>query len=304
LQGHAEEGRLLDRQQGGERLPLAGHLVGGEGGDVVGEVGPAGQVLWYLKRLEPEAVQVAPQRLVPAVVETDIDLTPELEALTREIEDEWDADPADLPASTLPLTPRLAGLFPTAQVTERVRFTFVDGQSSERFGGWVARPGRYVVGLTEWYDRIDMPVGGLLNIRRSERPDEIIITGSRRRPTREWVRTAAPTTDGRLAFSMQKKQLSVNFDELMVVAIDQQPVVDDLWRKLASMPFDRLVADVFRELAKLNPQSAVHARSLYAAVNVARRCPPAPIFAELVKQPYYTHVGDAYWRFDSSQYSN
>ncbi len=283
------------------------------------EVGPAGQVLWYLKRLEPEAVQVAPQRLVPAVVETDIDLTPELEALTREIEDEWDADPADLPASddiqvtltfphrrsgTLPLTPRLAGLFPTAQVTERVRFTFVDGQSSERFGGWVARPGRYVVGLTEWYDRIDMPVGGLLNIRRGERPDEIIITGSRRRPTREWVRTAAPTTDGRLAFSMQKKQLSVNFDELMVVAIDQQPVVDDLWRKLASMPFDRLVADVFRELAKLNPQSAVHARSLYAAVNVARRCPPAPIFAELVKQPYYTHVGDAYWRFDSSQYSN
>ena len=283
------------------------------------EVGPAGQVLWHLKRLEPEAVQITPQRLAPVVVDTDVTLTPELEALAREIEDEWEANPAALPpsddilvtltfphrrAGTLPLTPRLAALFPTAQVTERVRFTFVDGQTNDRFGGWVVRPGRYVVGLVEWYDRIDMPVGGLLNVRRGAQADEIVVTAERRRPTREWVRTAAPTTDGRLAFSMQKKQLSVNFDELMVVAVDQPTVVDDLWRKLAGVSFERIVADVFRELAKLNPQSAVHARSLYAAVNVARRCPPAPIFGELVKRSFYTHVGDAYWRFDSSQYSN
>lgn len=283
------------------------------------EVGPAGQVLWYLRRLEPDAVQAAPQRLVPAVVDVHAPLTPELDALAREIEDEWSTDLEPLPAAddvqvtltfphrragTLPLAPRLAALFPTAQVTERVRFTLVDGLTGERFAGWVARPGRYVVGLTEWYDRIDMPVGGLLNVRRGERADEIVLTAARRRPTREWVRTAAPTSEGRLAFSMQKKQLSVNFDELMVVAVDQQPVVDDLWRKLASVPFDRLVVDVFRELAKLNPQSAVHARSLYAAVNVARRCPPAPIFAELVQRPFYTHVGDAYWRFDPSQYNN
>ncbi len=283
------------------------------------EVGPAGQVLWYLRRLEPDAVQAAPQRLVPVVSETDVELTPELAALAREIEDEWTVDPHDLPAAddvqvtltfphrragTLPLTPRLAALFPTAQVTERIRLNLVDAQTGERLAGWVVRPGRYVVGLGEWYDRIDMPVGGLLNVRRGERPDEIVLAAARRRPTREWVRTAAPTSEGRLAFSMQKKQLSVNFDELMVVAVDQPTVVDDLWRKLAHTPFERLVVDVFRELAKLNPQSAVHARSLYAAVNVARRCPPAPIFGELVQRPYYTHVGDAYWRFDPSQYNN
>jgi hypothetical protein len=69
------------------------------------------------------------------------------------------------------------------------------------------------------------------------------------------------------------------------------------------MPFDRLIANVFRELAKLNPQSTVHAKTLYAAANVARRSPPGPIFAELVSRPYYSHVGDAYWRFDQSQWT-
>jgi hypothetical protein len=63
------------------------------------------------------------------------------------------------------------------------------------------------------------------------------------------------------------------------------------------------VADVFRELAKLNPQSAVHAKTLYAAVNVARRSPPGPIFTELATQPYYALVGDAYWRFDQARWT-
>ena len=52
-----------------------------------------------------------------------------------------------------------------------------------------------------------------------------------------------------------------------------------------------------------NVQSAVHAKTLYAAVNVARRSPPGPIFAELVSHPYYLLVGDAYWRFDQSHWT-
>jgi len=176
------------------------------------EVGPAGQVLWHLRRLEPDAVQAPPQRLVPVITDTDVVLTPELSQLANEIEDEWTTDPLETAAiddvqviltfphrraGTLPLTPRLAALFPTAQVTERVRFTLVDSLNGERLAGWVVRPGRYVVGLAEWYDRIDMPVGGLLNVRRGERPDEIVLTASRRRPTREWVRTAATSSEGR-----------------------------------------------------------------------------------------------------------
>ena len=62
-------------------------------------------------------------------------------------------------------------------------------------------------------------------------------------------------------------------------------------------------ADIFRELAKLNPQSAVHAKTLYTAVNVARRAAPGPVFAEVVTRPWYAHVGDAYWRFDQSHWT-
>ena len=50
-------------------------------------------------------------------------------------------------------------------------------------------------------------------------------------------------------------------------------------------------------------KSAVHAKTLYAAVNVARHSPPAPIFAELVSHPYYVLVGDDYWRFDQSRWT-
>jgi hypothetical protein len=95
----------------------------------------------------------------------------------------------------------------------------------------------------------------------------------------------------------------VDYDELMIVAGGNQAAVDEVWVKSQSLPFGRLVADVFRELAKLNPQSAVHAKTLYAAVNVARRSPPGPIFHELISHPYFALVGDAYWRFDQSQWT-
>ncbi len=99
---------------------------------------------------------------------------------------------------------------------------------------------------------------------------------------------------------MQKRLISVNYDELTVIAVDNPVAIDDVWLKSQHAPFERLVADLFRELAKLNPQSAVHAKSLYAAVNVVRRSPPGPIFAELASRAWYAHVGDAYWRFDQS----
>jgi hypothetical protein len=117
------------------------------------------------------------------------------------------------------------------------------------------------------------------------------------------VRTAVAGPDGRLAFSMQKRLIGVEYDEQMIVAADNLPAVDEVWERSQSLSFPRLVADIFRELAKLNPQSAVHAKTLYAAVNVARRSPPGPIFAELATRPYYALVGDAYWRFDQTQWT-
>jgi hypothetical protein len=61
-------------------------------------------------------------------------------------------------------------------------------------------------------------------------------------------------------------------------------------------PFDKLVADMIREMSKLTPQGHVHAQELYSAVNIVRRVPPAPLFALLSSRPEFIHVGDLHFR--------
>ena len=283
------------------------------------EVGPTGQVLWFLHRVEPPEAIEQPRRLINAGPEFDRSvLTPVLLDLEREIDDEFspqpeDAAPADevqltlnfahRRSGTLPISWRLAPLFPTALVSPRVRFSLVDADSGDQMPGWVVRQGQYVFGLDEWYRKHDLVAGGHLTVRRGAQPGEVVVRALKRRPTREWVRTAVAGHDGRLAFSMQKRLIGVDYDEQMIVAVDQIAPVDEVWQRSQNLPFARLVADIFRELAKLNPQSAVHAKTLYAAVNVARRSPPGPIFAELATRPYYALVGDAYWRFDQAHWT-
>jgi hypothetical protein len=110
------------------------------------------------------------------------------------------------------------------------------------------------------------------------------------------------TEDGKVGFTMLKQAIGTAYDDLMVVGLVDPVALDEAWLKGKQrlMPVDRLVAQVFRELAKLTPQSAVHAQSLYSGVNVLQRLPPGAVFAELVSQPYYVHVGDLYWRFEPS----
>ncbi len=285
------------------------------------EVGPTGEVLWYLRRLEPPEVTFPPRRLDSAAPEMRLAELPDvLVKLEQELDDELspaaEADPAapvdevtlhvTFPhrrSGTLPLASRLAPLFPTALESPRVRFLWMDGDTGEQFPGWVVRANHYVFGLEEWYKKHDFPAGGLLTVRRGETPDVVVLKAGTRRPNREWVRTAVAGTDNRLNFSLLKKPVAVSYDELTIIAADNLTAIDEVWNKSQHLPFERLVADVFRELAKLNPQSTVHAKTLYAAVNVARRSPPGPIFTELVTRPYFVHVGDAYWRFDLSQWT-
>ncbi len=283
------------------------------------EVGPAGQVQWHLRRLEPAEVKEAPRclRYEAGAPSSAVRLHPELIKLEHDLDDEFSplnsvtASPAKevtlsltfphLRAGTLPLSEKLSPLFPTAYESPRIRFILVDGHTGEKRPGWVVRQGRYVFGLADWYKKYDMPVGGHLTVQQGETPGEVIVKIARRRPVREWVRTA--TLNGRLSFSMQKRPISVEYDEQMIVAVDNPAAIDDIWQKMTNAPLEKVVLDIFRELAKLTPQSAVHARSLYSAVNVVRRAPPGDIFGELALRPYYAHVGDAYWRFDESHYS-
>jgi hypothetical protein len=163
-----------------------------------------------------------------------------------------------------------------------------------------------VTGLEAWYRRYEIPAGGLVKVERGDVSGEVVVSAVDRRKRNDWIRTVSITDELQIGFSMLKQQVGTSYDDRMIVGLIDPVALDQAWLKgeQRRMPIDRLVAYVFRELAKLNPQSAVHAQALYSGVNVIRRLPPAPIFAELVGRPQYIHVGDLYWRFDEAAWSS
>ncbi|MFQ6100662.1 MAG: hypothetical protein ACE5OS_05440 [Anaerolineae bacterium] len=275
------------------------------------EVGPAGEVLWFLRRLEPEEVQSVPVHLQYQPLEYDPALlTSEMLALEQELADEWSnldipsevSEPAIVvltyphwKSGTLPLSSRLAPAFPTGR-THRIRFTFVDGETGEKMPGWVVREKRYVYGLKEWYKESDVLVGAYLELERGEEPGTVVIRRRSRRPRREWIRVAL-AVEGRLTFEMRKQLIACEYDELMIVIEEDSATMEGVWARVheQGLSLSQLVAEIFPELAKLSPQGTVHAATLYSAVNVVRRTLPGPMLAELVVSGHYAPVGDNYW---------
>jgi hypothetical protein len=80
----------------------------------------------------------------------------------------------------------------------------------------------------------------------------------------------------------------------MAIFVSDFSVVDPLWSNKRSL--EDLTAMMTRELSKLTPQGHVHAQELYAAINLVRRVPPAPLLAMLASKPEFTHVGDLHFR--------
>jgi hypothetical protein len=278
------------------------------------EVGPAGDVLWYLQRLEPPEVLLQPAYLRYHEVDYDRSaLTPEMLILEQSLNDELSPIPGKVQyaeeaefrlifphwiSGTLPLPIRLRRIFPTAYEAPRVRFMLVDGDTHERFPGWVVREKRYVYGLQEWYQARGVMPGTVIRVRKGGQPGEVIIHTDSRRPSREWVRTVLVGSDGGIVFAMLKQIVSTPIDERMAIAIPDKKALEQVWlsHHKDQPPFERVVVNTVRELAKLNPQSHAHASELYAAVNITRRTPPGPILALLATRPWFVHVGDLHFR--------
>ncbi len=282
------------------------------------EVGPAGKILWHLKRLEPNEVLNTPEFLNFAEISHERSvLTSDMLALEKNLDDELSPFEDTLQsrevqinllyphwrAGTLPLSSRLRSLFPTAYRTPRIRFILVDGETGNKFPAWVVREDKYVFGLRDFYEQKGIFPGSLLTIRKSDAPGEVIIEAHTRRPAREWVRTVLVGADGGLVLALLKQIVGTNFDDRMAIVIPDQNSLDNVWKKIKTerIPFERSVVDMLRELAKLNPQGHVHASELYSAVNLVRRCPPAPLLALLATRPWFVHVGDLHYRFDDSE---
>jgi len=280
------------------------------------EVGPAGKVLWCLQRLEPESVREVPLYLRYSPMEYDRSLlTEDMLALEAQLDDELseasfigreDVDEVTisliyphLRAGTLPITPVVQPMFPTAYESPRVRFTLVDGNTGEKIPAWVVRTDRYVSGLQDWYESHDLMPGSLVRIRRGKKPGEVVIEAKTHRTTKDWVRTVIVGADGGVVFALLKQTVTAEFNDRMAFALPAMDAADQLWDPAVQQKrsFDELVISVMRELTKLNPQGHTHAQELYAAVNIVRRVPFAPLMALLASQSdLFVHVGDLHYR--------
>ncbi len=278
------------------------------------EVGPAGEVLWFLKRLEPEDVRQIPAPLRYTVIPYQRSgMSREMLALESELDDELaeSEPPSDETsevvislnyphwrAGTLPVSARVRGLFPTAYYTQRVRFTLVDGQSHDEMPAWVVRQHGYVVGLSRFYQKYGVMPGSLISVTRGKKHGQVIVTAKSRRPMRDWVRTVLVGSDGRIVFAMLKQNITTDFNERMVIAVPDVVGVDEASSQIAKqhLPFEQLAADMMVELIKMNTQGHVHAQELYSALNIVRRCPPGPLLTYLASDPKFKHVGDMHFR--------
>lgn len=280
------------------------------------EVGPAGQVLWCLRRLEPDFVREVPPPLCYMEAPHDRGaLTPEMIALEAQLDDELTVGDVDsredvssvtitliyphLRAGTLPVSQRTRKLFPTAYESPRVRFTLVDGKTQQRIPAWVVLEHGYVFGLREWYKAHQLIPGSLVQVRKGENPGEVIVEAKSQRSAKDWVRTVMVGSDGGFVFATLKQPITAEFNDRMVVHVPDFKALDPIWEKKRS--FEDTLLMVMRELAKSNPQGHVHAQELYAGVNLVRRVPPAPIFAALETNPIFKHVGDMHFRLDEEE---
>jgi hypothetical protein len=285
------------------------------------EVGPAGEILWFLHRLEPEPVRETPVFLrTYALPEIDPEEYANLlsgfgQLVIDELEPALNPVPTEnvnqttltliyphWRAGTLPLAGSLVKLFPTAYESPRIQFTFVDGNSGDKFSGWVVRPLHYVYGLRDWYLSQGLTAGSLVHIQRGKNPGEIIVKADKKRSSREYIRTAMVGSDGGVVFSMLKHIVSAAIDERMGIVVSNLDTLDEVWERNTKQRANltHAVKTVMREMVKLSPQSHVHAQELYAGINILRRCPPGPILAVLLQSHWAKHLGNLYFRLEET----
>lgn len=283
------------------------------------EVGPAGETLWFLKQFEPEDVKEIPQYLKYRAVDyPKEEIAPLIEMFEGNLFDEleaWDSAPLDQGritlslsyphwrSGTLPLSPSLKNMFPTAYEAPRIKFTFFDAIEKSTFPGWVVRPGKYISGLNKWYSEHEIIPGSLINVAKGKVPGEITIGYEKSRQNKEWLKTVLIGSDHGFVFAMLKHPINANFNERMAIAIPDKDAIDEIWDQkiYEKEPMEKTVLRVMRELSKLNPQGQVHALELYAAVNIIRRCPPGVILHSLINNQQASHLGDLYFRLSEKE---
>lgn len=277
------------------------------------EVGPSGEILWFLTAHEPKEVNVQPEILKTTILDDTVSehINSQLTLFEGMIADEYEQrsisdETAEkltfsliFPhwyAGTLPLSPALKAFFPTSIETPHVRFTFIDGKSKKEFPGWVVKPYNYVAGLKEWYENKELLPGSLIHLQKGKEPGQVIIQTGKKRPAREWVRVAKINHEGNVSFDMQMEMVNAGYNDRMLIGISDPTKIIDHWVSTPTEQYlEKSIHHLMRELMKLNPQGHVHGQELYAAANLVFRCPPRTLLNLLDEADWVEHTGDLYY---------
>lgn len=284
--------------------------------DRFGEVGPANVVLWTLKEMQPEDVRKTPMTLKfnPELAAFGLDADDEsihFLGIQDELEDDQliePAEPADSvrvtlsyphwKAGTIPLVGALQSIFPTANETDSVVFTFRDKKTGETFIGWVILSKNYVCGLKPWYRSNGIIPGSVFLVNRTDDPGVIELELIPPRSSKDWILTFNLDAKNHFSFITSQHKVTTEFDERMAIYVENSPQLDTFWetnnRKDANIT--RQIELVFRELAKDNPQGIIHFNEIYAAMNMLRRIPPRLLYSILLKEPMIRRIDEMYFK--------
>ncbi|MEL7434640.1 MAG: hypothetical protein AAFN11_11900, partial [Chloroflexota bacterium] len=277
------------------------------------EVGPAGDVLWALRSMEPDEVREMPDLLAYTPIEYDDELlSDEMFDLETELDDEYTDIEFEgrLPqatttliyphrrAGTLPLNAKNRAIFPVGR-TPRIHVDLIDASDGEKFSGWVVHENRYVFGLLEYYTKHRLPIGAFITVEPGEEDGQIIVSHEAYKPRTEYIRILIPDGD-QIKFANRKRQIGAEYDDLVIIGVDDLEGVDKLAKELNRKALATIIRMILNALRTLSPQGTVHATTLYSAVNAIRRCAPGPIFATLTANPDFEYVGDDYWKLSDN----
>jgi hypothetical protein len=140
----------------------------------------------------------------------------------------------------------------------------------------------------------------VIELAKGDDPFIFVVSFEEGRAKADWIRQAR-IMDDKVTFSMQRKSYACRYDKHLLIDEGSVTALDMLWTRAeeAHSLFENLT-QVFPELAKLSGLGQVHAKTLYSAVNLTRRCGAVPIFAELTRQACFDPVGDGNWVYDES----
>jgi len=278
------------------------------------------QPLWYLRQLEPTAVHTRPpvmddpirteggESIGLSMLDLVEDLGDELDdvpgMVLRELDQiAYDVTFPHLYAGTMPSTQQLLTALKLEHNDRHARITLMDANSGKAYPVWLVPTQGYVCGLNEWYLEVGMCVGGRVEVSIPDEPLTIAVSTQRARRSRSEFIRAAAAEGGTLTLQMQRASLDVEVDRDTVIYIPDPEEIATLMLtdRMRGLSLSEIVYHAFEELAKLGSGGTVHAKSVYSAVNLMRRCGSVPIFQELTRRACYDPVGNNEWVFDPNK---